>query len=659
MSAATNRYGDSDRVDPRRKLRRSRARQARRALLLAVWLVIQMPSSAAVIPVTASCELAEAIDNANDDAATHADCPAGAGADRITLDADVALTTVADTSDGPNGLPSITSDVTIAGNGHKIARSGATAFRIFHVAAAGRLTLIDTTVENGLAEAVSATARGGGIMSRGELAVIHSAISNNTASASGLDVSAKGGGIYSYVNTVVRLANSTVADNTAIVDGTGSSASGGGIDSYGRLIVRNSTLSGNVAEAIGVSAYASAGAIDSAIGAVTLENSTVSGNSAEAQDAYGGAIYHGGGGALELVNVTVSGNTALAGDTASAGGIHLGGGAAMTLTNSTVFGNSATGAFSYGGNLYPASGTITAAGSIVAAGTPDDCYETIVDAGHSFDSDGTCGADFDPLVPGTDVSPTLLDNGGPVETHALAPGSAALDRAACGLLVDGRETERDALCDSGAFELGTDDRFESSGSGGTDDLCPGHHVLFDKAERHLHSFDEDWVWFVAQAGATYEITTSNLSGAPGFTDTTLTLFSNACSTQEAFDDNSGGGSASQIVFTSPMLDELAVKVAQVSTYSTGRRYDVTVRCTSGCPVCDLPGGDSFDLVDERIVSYRRVEACSAIAAEGATRVLARGEAELRSGEAVALGNGFEVHADGVLTVAIDPNLSAP
>ncbi len=50
--------------------------------------------SAATIPVTTTnpvvaadgqCSLIEAIDNANADAATHADCPAGSGADVIEL----------------------------------------------------------------------------------------------------------------------------------------------------------------------------------------------------------------------------------------------------------------------------------------------------------------------------------------------------------------------------------------------------------------------------------------------------------------------------------------------------------------------------------------------------------------------------------------------
>ena len=74
--------------------------------------------SAATIPVTTTnpavaadgqCSLIEAIINANADAATHADCPAGSGADTIELanSATYTLDQVNVSSYGPNGLPII------------------------------------------------------------------------------------------------------------------------------------------------------------------------------------------------------------------------------------------------------------------------------------------------------------------------------------------------------------------------------------------------------------------------------------------------------------------------------------------------------------------------------------------------------------------------
>src|SRR5262249_19223855 len=80
------------------------------------------------IPADGQCSLIEAIVNANNDAATHPDCPAGSGADTIVLpaNANVMLSNVYVTLGGtrPVGLPPITSRITIEGNGAAIARQG-------------------------------------------------------------------------------------------------------------------------------------------------------------------------------------------------------------------------------------------------------------------------------------------------------------------------------------------------------------------------------------------------------------------------------------------------------------------------------------------------------------------------------------------------------
>ena len=83
-------------------------------IVMLALLFIVLPAApviAASITVSGNCSLAEAIDNANDDAATHSDCVAGSGADTITLSADITLTAA---------LPAITSDITIEGGGYTI-----------------------------------------------------------------------------------------------------------------------------------------------------------------------------------------------------------------------------------------------------------------------------------------------------------------------------------------------------------------------------------------------------------------------------------------------------------------------------------------------------------------------------------------------------------
>src|SRR5499433_4108262 len=144
------------------------------ALLLALG---QGVATAATITVTTNdpriipdgqCSLIEAIVNANNDAATHPDCAAGSGADTIVLPANAYMmlsnpyvpryTTPLGTFSGtPAGLPVITSQITIEGNGATITRDGnAPAFGLMRVrgnfpppAMPGNLTIEGLTLSGG------------------------------------------------------------------------------------------------------------------------------------------------------------------------------------------------------------------------------------------------------------------------------------------------------------------------------------------------------------------------------------------------------------------------------------------------------------------------------------------------------------------------------
>jgi hypothetical protein len=81
---------------------------------------------------------------------------------------------------------------------------------------------------------------------------------------------------------------------------------------------------------------------------------------------------------------------------------------------------------------------------------------TIVSNGHNLDGDGTCGLGEPTDLPGTDpLLGPLADNGGPSETHALLPGSPAIDAGppTCEA-TDQRGVPRpqEAACDIGAYE---------------------------------------------------------------------------------------------------------------------------------------------------------------------------------------------------------------
>ncbi len=137
-------------------------------VLLCMPFAVADPAHAATIVVDADCTLADAIIAANTDASA-GDCRAGsAGSDTIVLQQDVILTAAHTTSpDGPTGLPSVTSDITILGNGFTIARSDAAGtpnFRLFHVEAEASLRLVDVTLRNGRVS--GATGRAGGNATR-------------------------------------------------------------------------------------------------------------------------------------------------------------------------------------------------------------------------------------------------------------------------------------------------------------------------------------------------------------------------------------------------------------------------------------------------------------------------------------------------------------
>jgi CSLREA domain-containing protein len=211
---------------------------------------------------------------------------------------------------------------------------------------------------------------GGGIsMDRGRLVISKSKVVDNQNS----------GGIVMQ-GGIMEITGSTVAGNR-------NSGTGGGIS--GTLLtsaeISTSTISGNFSTANGGGLYLSASP-----GSIQLLNTTISGNRSNAT---GGGLATGGG-EIRLINVTLARNTAK-----NAGGIYNS--AALSLNNTLVAENA-------GGNC------------LVAV--------FINTRGHNLDSDGSCNlnstGDLSGISAGID---TLFDNGGPTQTHALLPGSAAID----------------------------------------------------------------------------------------------------------------------------------------------------------------------------------------------------------------------------------------
>ena len=187
------------------------------------------------------------------------------------------------------------------------------------------------------------------------------------------------------------------------------------------LVLTNSTVISNT------STGNSGGGINSYSGTLTLTNSTVSGNSALR---YGGGILNFGGGTLTLSNSTVSGNSA---DIAGGGILNDVGTADMV--NTIIAGNSAP-------TSADCSGFLTSIGHNLI-GNNSGCGFTVI-TGDLVNIDSKLGP--------------LQDNGGPTFTHALLPGSPAIDHVPpenCLVTTDQRGVARPqgVACDIGAFEV--------------------------------------------------------------------------------------------------------------------------------------------------------------------------------------------------------------
>jgi hypothetical protein len=404
------------------------------------------------------CSLIEAIVNANDDAATHADCAAGSGADTIGLPAASTLT-VTNTYvhyHGATGLPTITSDITIDGNGSKIAAKKGAGFRLFAVESSGDLTLDNATVSGG------SQRYGGTIFNYGALTITDSTVTGGKA---GL-----GGGIFNASGAVLTIDSSTISKHSA--------GYGGGIYDFGGTVsVSYSTITGNKAFVDGGGIYEYAGTLDVSYStiskntsgrdgaglhnrdsAVTVTYSTISGNKT-GFFGYGGGIYDRSSETL-VENSTISGNTAAVG-----GGVYNR--ATLTVSNSTISKNNAAdgGGISTSRDLTLKRSLISGNSAFFARNVDRFSGTVTRDNYNMFGSnnyDGVRGfsvgaSDIVPNVGITSILAPLAANGGPTLTHALVVGSPAIDASPADAdctATDQRGVLRPqgASCDIGAFE---------------------------------------------------------------------------------------------------------------------------------------------------------------------------------------------------------------
>jgi hypothetical protein len=294
---------------------------------------------------------------------------------------------------GANGLPVITSPIVIKGNGAVIMRvsDAPEQFRLFYIQPIGNLELSDMTLTGGSAYN---PADPGDLLTNG------------------------GGAILNLGHLAVY--KSRITENTA--------REGGGIDNRNQMTLSFVTVDSN---------NAFGGLKDGAglhnRGIATIENSTFSNNGLVGETTDG--IFTNG--TLEMTNSTVSGNGVTGIDNEGE----------VTLNHVTIAFN--------GVGAFASCGDLTISNSIIAQppGTSGCSCQTIHPVFPNLDTTGTC-AGMLVNMNALQLGP-LADNNGRTQTHALLPGSIAIDFVVrmC-LPIDQRGVPRPhgPKCDVGAYE---------------------------------------------------------------------------------------------------------------------------------------------------------------------------------------------------------------
>ena len=335
----------------------------------------------------------------------------------------------------------ITKSITISASPQMVTvqrASQAPQFRIFHVMPGHSVEINGLTISGGHI----ADDNGGGILNDNSTLTIAHCTVNGNAIVSGI-FAASGGGIYN--SGTMTLNQVIVNNNNASFSGGGTSPpSGGGISNTGTMTIIAGTVQSNMGF------YSAGGIYNSNTGMMTITGSTISDNRTDNPGHSGGS---GGGivnyGTMTIQDSTISGNRAVGGDFEGYGGGIYGNN--NTITNSTITGNSAVrgGGVAAGGNIAHttfSNNSASLVGGTLYLTSSLELGNTILKAGASgvniFNNGGSfithgynvCSDNGSGFLngPGDQINTDpmlgpLQDNGGPTFTHALLPGSPAID----------------------------------------------------------------------------------------------------------------------------------------------------------------------------------------------------------------------------------------
>jgi hypothetical protein len=329
--------------------------------------------------------------------------------------------------------------LTISGPGpESLAVNGNAKSRVFHVShPGGNVAISGLTITNGHASGSFPNDSGGGIYNdQARLTLDNCAIDGNYAAhwGSGIYNDGHAGGFAS-----LEINNSSVRSNS------GDNAIYNDADLVGAAstAITNSTLSDNVGDAIH---SAACGSPHGGSPQVQVISSTISGNS-------GGAIFNDCFSLASVSNSTISGNS---------GGVHNIW--SMGIGNSTFSNNSGTNIYN---DTFFGQPALMDVGSTVlnaSASQPNIVNHGMIHSnGYSVLSDdggGYLNGPGDQINTDPMLGP-LQDNGGPTFTHALLPGSPAIDAGNPGFVPPpyydqrgpGFDRVRNGRIDTGSFEV--------------------------------------------------------------------------------------------------------------------------------------------------------------------------------------------------------------
>jgi hypothetical protein len=289
-------------------------------------------------------------------------------ANTITLEAGTyTLTAVDNTTDGFNGLPSVTGVVTIQGAADTTILerdTNAPGFRLVHVAVTGVLTLDGLILQGGRADV------GAGLFNRGALSLTHMTVAHN--SASGL-----AGGLLNRGRATIAM---TKFVNNDVFAGGGGIANEGGT-----LLITTTTFAGNFSQGVG--------GLDNQNGTVSVTDSTFVDNGGDSSGGIRNGIF-GANAVVVLTNSTIARNFVRPVIGGSPGLLN-GPSGTVILTNSTVADNTGRGPGSGAALMNAPGGTVILTNTILArnsnppGGQPSDCSGPVTSLGTNLIGDPT------------------------------------------------------------------------------------------------------------------------------------------------------------------------------------------------------------------------------------------------------------------------------